>query len=553
MKRVSFVLSIILLSLTGGCNEDKWLEEVPLDFYSPVNSYSTEADFNAAIATLYANVHSTLYDVGSMHGRAMHYPTDLAWCTIALAHDLNLYRDKLLSTSPEVQSVWTGLYEIIFNANAIIGRIDNEAIKFTSEAGRNNLKAEAFFFRAFAFRTLAILYGGVPIVLEEITAPKRDFVRASRDEVWQQAVQDLLFASQNLPEVADVREEGRISKAVAFHLLAEVYISLKNWDEAIGAATAVIDDPDFSLMTERFGTNQDEPGDVYGDLFKRNNQNRSSGNRESLWVDQFEYLQAGGGESSRLTWAVNPFYIQLKDPQGVNLFIGPTTKYGGRPIGWLSGTGYMSHQIWEGDFDSDMRNSGYNIIRDIKADNPESAYYGQYIVASGAIDEFPNTYNRWWSMIYAKLTPFGADYPSEFVIDAETGLVNNQARSSFTDSYIFRLAETYLLRAEAYIGKGDGVNAARDVNTVRARANASPASPEEMTIDYILDERARELSWEELRVLTLMRLGKMVERVRRYNTLVGDGIADHQNLWPIPFREIETNTEAVLEQNPGYN
>src|SRR3546814_7635985 len=129
----------------------------------------------------------------------------------------------------------------------------------------------------------------------------------------------------------------------------------------------------------------------------------------------------------------------------------------------------MSHQIWEGDFDSDMRNSGFNIIRDIKADNPQSAYYGQYILASGAIDEFPNTCNRWWSMIYAKLTPFGADYPSEFVTDAATGVVNSQARNSFTDSYIFRLAETYLLRAEAYVGKGDGVNAAKDINTVRMR------------------------------------------------------------------------------------
>jgi len=552
MKHVSFFFSIILLSLWG-CNEDRWLKEVPLDFYSPVNSYSTEADFNAAIATLYVNVRTTLYDVNTLHGRAMHYPTDLAWSTIAPTHDLNLYSEKLFPTSPEVQSVWTGLYQIIFNANAVIGRIDDETIKFASETARDNLKAEAYFFRAFAFRGLAILYGGVPIVLEEITAPKRDFVRASRDEVWQQAAQDLLVATQNLPEITAVREEGRISKAVAFHFLAEVYISLAQWDNAIEAASAVIDNANFSLMTERFGVKKDEPGDVYGDLFKRNNQNRSSGNLESLWVDQFEYMQAGGGVSSRLAWAVNPFYIQLKDPQEVNLFIGPTTTYGGRPIGWLSGTDYMSHQIWGSDFDSDMRNSGFNIIRDIKADNPQSAYYGQYIVASGAIDKFPNTYNRWWSMIYAKLTPFGSDYPLEFVINPATGLVNNQATSSYTDSYIVRLAETYLLRAEAYIGKGDGVNAANDINTVRARANASPASAAEMSIDYILDERARELHWEELRVITLMRVGKMVERVRTYNSLVGHGIDDHQNLWPIPFREIETNTEAILEQNPGYN
>src|SRR5690606_1740060 len=106
-------------------------------------------------------------------------------------------------------------------------------------------------------------------------------------------------------------EVGRISKAVAFHLLAEVYLGLKNWDAAIQAASAVIDNPNFSLMTERFGNNRTEPGDAYGDLFKKNNQNRTSGNREGLWVNQFEYLKTGGGTSSRMAWAVNPFYIQL--------------------------------------------------------------------------------------------------------------------------------------------------------------------------------------------------------------------------------------------------
>lgn len=553
MKRILIYIPIFFLITVTGCNEETWLEEIPLDFYSPLNSFSTEADFNSAVATLYVNVRTTLYDVNTMHGRAMHYPTDLAWCTIALAHDLNLYQDKLFPNSVEVQSVWSGLYQIIFNANAIIGRIDSDGVKFTSEEAKNNLKAEAFFFRAFAMRSLANLFGGVPIILEEIKAPKRDFVRSTREEVWRQCVEDLQLASQYLPEITAVREEGRISKAVAFHLLSEVYISLKNWDGAIQAASAVINNPNFSLMTDRFGKNRDQPGDVYRDLFKRNNQNRSSGNREGLWVDQFEYLKTGGGTSNRLAWAVNPFYIQLKDSDDVNLFIGPTVHHGGRPIGWLSGTHYMSQLIWEKDFDKDIRNSPYNIIRDIKADNPASRFYGQYIVESGAISEFPNIYNRWWSMIYAKLTPFGDDYPSEFVINAATGLVNNQATSSYTDSYIFRLAETYILRAEAFLGKGDLESAAKDINVVRARANASPAQAEEINIDYILDERARELHWEELRLMTLMRLGKMVERVRKYNTLVGHGIASHQNLWPVPFREIETNTEAILEQNPGYN
>ena len=72
-----------------------------------------------------------------------------------------------------------------------------------------------------------------------------------------------------------------------------------------------------------------------------------------------------------------------------------------------------------------------------------------------------------------------------------------------------------------------------------------------MNLDYILDERSRELAAEEIRNITLFRMGKFVERARKYNP-AGQFVADHQNLWPIPFGEIEKNTGAVLTQNPGY-
>jgi hypothetical protein len=121
-----------------------------------------------------------------------------------------------------------------------------------------------------------------------------------------------------------------------------------------------------------------------------------------------------------------------------------------------------------------------------------------------------------------------------------------------------RLAETYLLRAEAYLGKGDMASAAADINKVRARSNAKPVTANEVTLEYILDERARELHFEELRLLTLMRLGKLIERKRMYNPMSNftynteENVMEYNNLWPIPISAIETNSEAVLEQNPGY-
>jgi hypothetical protein len=116
-----------------------------------------------------------------------------------------------------------------------------------------------------------------------------------------------------------------------------------------------------------------------------------------------------------------------------------------------------------------------------------------------------------------------------------------------------RLPETYLLRAEAYLGKGDKVNAAADVNVIRARAKAPLATATEMSIDYVLDERVRELYGEEYRMLTLMRLGLVFDRVKKYGEVnQRNSVAAHNNLLPIPQGEIDKNIGAKLTQNPGY-
>ncbi len=118
--------------------------------------------------------------------------------------------------------------------------------------------------------------------------------------------------------------------------------------------------------------------------------------------------------------------------------------------------------------------------------------------------------------------------------------------------YQIRLPETLLLRAEAYLLKGNTAQAAADINLIRNRAKAKPVTPAEVTLDYILDERARELIFEEDRRITLSRMGKLVERVKKYNPLNSPNIQPFHALFPIPFSEIEANKDAKLEQNPGY-
>ncbi|MDB5010381.1 MAG: RagB/SusD domain protein, partial [Mucilaginibacter sp.] len=119
--------------------------------------------------------------------------------------------------------------------------------------------------------------------------------------------------------------------------------------------------------------------------------------------------------------------------------------------------------------------------------------------------------------------------------------------------YIIRLPETYFLRAEAYMNKGDLASAAADLNVVRSRSNATPVAPGQVNMDYLLDERARELFGEEFRILTLGRLGLIYDRTKRFgNPQSAASVQQFNNLLPIPQSSIDANTGATITQNPGY-
>ncbi|MFW6327914.1 MAG: RagB/SusD family nutrient uptake outer membrane protein, partial [Bacteroidota bacterium] len=367
-------------------------------------------------------------------------------------------------------------------------------------------------------------------------------------------------------------KDGKVSNLVALHLLSETYISLGQFDKAVEAATKIIDDPNTSLMTTRFGTRANEDpydkhlkfntqGDVYWDLFRKNNQNRGSGNTEALWVIQLEVdvpggllESSGGGYVNGLERFAGPVaWLTFKDPDGVEGTWGAgqsTYNGGGRGVSFMMNTDFYLYDLWESDWDNDIRNAPHNIVRDFVYDNPKSAYYDSSSVKYPSPTDIAQDW-RWYPYPSKITTP--GNHPEELFSDKDKMLLNSSAGSTFRDMYMLRLAETYLLRAEAYLGLNQLENAANDINVVRERSNATPVSASDVTIDYILDERARELVYEEQRRITLHRTGKLVERVRKYNNLNKDEIQDHHGLWPIPFAEIEANKDAVIEQNPGYN
>lgn len=571
-----FKLILLTLLLAGASCKKTFLDEVPVDFLSTSNAFQTEADFNASTNNLYGLVRHHFYTVNDFQPFYYQYRTD-AFFDITVTTP-NMAAD--MAPRGFSNFAWAPNYKMIAEANTIIGRLPSSEL---SAAQKTVFEARARFFRAFAYRNLAYLYGGVPLVLEEVTTPTTDFTRATRKAVYAQAIEDLKFAVANLPSLATAStRQGEVSIQAAQHLLSEVYIADGQFQNAVDAATAVINNSAMGLMTSRFGRRSAvTPGDVYWDLFQRGNQNRSSGNREAIWVIQIEADVIGGGGSTtggsqNGVYALERVHAPLlRDVRinGVAPFLWPIANYtGGRGVGFLAPNTYFINNIWTSDFSNDIRNANHNFVRDFYGNNPASPFYGQMIstrnppagttgisgaVAANRPDRAIYPYQSKATQVYeppATLVTALASVPA--AIRGIDSLARNYltagAGGTYIDQYMFRLAETYLLRAEAYLGLGNTNAAAADINVVRARSNALPVAAGAVTIDYILDERLREFGVEEKRMLTLMRLGKWVDRVRRFNPFYGTQMQDYYNLWPIPADEIERNRTAKLEQNPGY-
>lgn len=577
MKKYIFLFAALCLMVA--CNEDNFLEEKPKDFMSTDNSFSTKTDFDMTVNDLYDLIRIEFYGYDENKPMDYLYGTDLAYD--GEPGTTNRHGNMLAAYNPTgsiASHHWDALYKIIAESNTLLDRsADASAL---TDAERTLFEAKGRFFRGMAYRTLAYLYGGVPIELHEVTTPKNDYTRATKEETLAQAEEDVKFAAENLPDITAVKD-GEISSPAAYHLLSEIYLAEGKNQEAVNAASQVINNGALSLMQNRFGSRSTEPGDVYWDLFRKNNQNRSAGNTEGIWVIQFETDVPGGGSSTTTLKVTGNYMLErhfvpmVRDVmltvngQRLRPFRWPVGDYtGGRGIGWGISTKYFSNTIWEEDFNGDMRNSNYNFVRKfpvnnqsfieatgidtIDVDNPPAGL----IVGQGNSTEVPGRFL--FAYQTKATTPY--NHPAELYQNASTYELKSIAGTTYTDQYMFRLSETYLLRAEAYLNLGDKAKAAEDINVVRNRAHAKPATASEIDLDYILDERMRELGIEEKRRLTLMRTGKLYDRVVKCNpyyanpTTNGDGVGmqEKYNLWPIPQSAIEANNGAVLEQNPGY-
>ncbi len=569
MRKSVIILCLAAAAALLSCGKDFLMPE-PLSFFAPENSLVDKNGLDA----LYLMCDKQLKN--EWHGN---YPylvdeygyTDLNVMAMAAAGEI---RNMTIQVTPFTAafSYWGLGWNGVRNANVGITRTLMADMLTPDE--RNESLAKGYFYRSYWYYRLVHQYGDVPLILEEVASPMLNLKTSTRMRILQKMKKDMEFAVQHLPVE---RIPGTINRPAGEILLTKIYLAVGEFDNAVQSATRCIEDYGLSLMTERFGAITDNPEkDVVSDLFHVDNIS-SSANKEGILIVQERLNMEGNSENggSRRMRTYVPFWTSadVLAPNGKRGCIDgknvPLIDSLGRGTGKIRPTNYYQYDIWKG-CGSDMRHARSNWF-DIKRLWYNNSAAGTWFRKPVQREFVKDTFRCYFSFPYYKV--FVKDYVRE----------GNNPDGGFTDQYIYRLPEAYLLRAEAYVWKNRPDLAAADIDIIRDRADAPSIGDiaAKVDINVILDERARELYLEEPRKCELTRIAFIMaqeklngydldnfhtknfyyDRVMELNEYFAENYSygvtqcimePYHVLWPIPDATIKANTQGVINQNKGY-
>ncbi|TVR84487.1 MAG: RagB/SusD family nutrient uptake outer membrane protein [Saprospirales bacterium] len=432
--------------------------------------------------------------------------------------------------------IWEYFYQGINYANTVISRADQ--INDLNANTRNAKVAEAKFLRAHYYFILVQHFGGVHLALEETREVELEAFRATEEEVYSQILSDLDFAVNNLPE--EQSQYGRPTRDAARHHLAKVHLTIGNWQQAADYAREVINGGRHALL------------DNYEDVFDPFNQRHA----EVIWSIQWGDNPEVNNPVNELQRFFAPRQWLLPGLVGDNMYHTGIARF------WP--TDYLLIDV----FGNDYRSMDLNIKNDVRyhvtfkeawlyndeATLPEGKSIGDtaaWFTSDPYIQEMSDEEIANMPYLVVRIKDINRIY-------APTVQKHRYPfqRGHGRDFMVMRLAETYLIAAEALMQLGNMGEAANYFNVVRKRAEAPGhtiplVDPSELNIDLILDERARELAGELHRWKDLKRTGKLLERVRTHNPNAAPNIQEHHLLRPIPQVQID-RTRNDYPQNPGY-
>ena len=609
-KYITKIWVCAMISLFG-CS-DGWLETKPLSIYTPENSYIDAAGFESALGACMRNIVSEFYGDGAP------IVTEMIQSDICVDGTTNKTgpqqdMDQALLPSAKLTGVdytqvgwfWTYTYNVVKYCNTVISRIDD--IEWQKSEDRNHVLGSAFFHRAYRYYRAVHQFGDVPFLEEELTEPKTDFYSSDRWSILERLYSDMEFAYKWVRTGA---ERGKVNKDACGVLLMKICMSLGKFDRAIEIGNEIV--ANHPLMTERFTSNKNKARtnlmhDLHSVEAKLDMSNTEGIFYTSSYPDidgsvRIYTMRCGvpswntGGQGTvtpdgktGTAWNVSTIADDVREDPDLDI-----NRVYGRGTGKARPTNYFQYEIWGEKEKNDLRGvynrDSWRRTEDLKYNNPDlkksgNSWYRKNLQKNANIS-VNDSIMCWFQWPHYKL----------FVPETETV---TQWYGGETPWYIYRSAEVYLMLGECYYWKDQKGQAADMLNVVRARAGADPLTATDINIGEILNERARELYYEELRHVELVRIaytyakfGKTCEvfnRIYSLENLSGPGgiganikepgvnfwwdwvmaknnfyrervttswytyqISVHHILWPIPEEAIVSNVNGVINQNIGY-
>ncbi len=596
MKKVIYILFVpILLLCFTSCND--WLEE---ENHSKTTQdfLKTPKGFKMGLNSAYSVLGQMYGDEGGVHGllnpgtdEFKSSTTENRTTTLA-----NYDPSRYTAENELLSNLWANAYPNINTLNFLIDNV--EGIEIGNEltlAQRTQYLGEAKFLRAFLYFSLVQQFGDVTLNSTFMSEPARNAVRNDMLEVYDLIIKDLIDASTEcLPSPQQNKlESGRASGATAKHLLARVYLTL-GWVYNKDAAKY----PDNShnkyynpaKAKEYFQKAYDTASSLiaessslglslmpnFTDVFDEANDAPSGKNKEELLVARQDWdMDNNYGRRTSL----NHYFVN-----GYEAYLGQRNINDGRCYSWFNPTKYTYdvfnnrdkdtrydatfQKVWYATKTQTGGTVSYNI------NGTKESFKWQYTVVGDTAIYYPGynmsaneinrlTQNREGNK-YIIFTPEAYDGYKIFptmtkFLDRSRAQYNDDSDRSYI---IFRLSETYLLASEAAYMLGDNANAAKYINVIRERArnkettaaNALDVAAGDITLNFILEERTRELLGEHCRWADLARTGTLLTRVRKYDDGVAkSNIVSKDQLRPIPQSQINRVTSGErYPQNEGW-
>jgi len=512
MKRLILFFFIGMLGLSS-CSED-FLKVYPETSITAETYYKTPAHFEQAVNATYVRLRSIslngiiMDEMRSDNAFYTQYAGDrgpyLSTEVIALFLDDN-------NTGNWLSTRYNEVYNGISRANTILSRLDGSEL---TENEKSKVKAEALFLRAFYYFDLVTHWGGVPLMLTEVTSEAESFVaKSTADEVYNQILADVNEAiTIGLPVASTFPQSGRATIGAAKMLRAYAYMSKPTREYA----KAEQDLKDITNMN--YGLLDD-----YAEVFSLSNKN----SKESIF--EVQHLDGNVGHQNTIPWRLIPKCSNLVLMMGVN-----TNNYSGTSGGWTVPTQEMIDSYEAGD----LRLNATIAVAEGTENASQQFTFESLQEPKGYVCPEGKAFHYFTRKFYHPPYAFGS-----------------QAGDNFP---LYRYSGALLLLAECLVEQGKAGEALPYVNQVRARAGLPALT--EATKKNVSDEMRHELAFENHRWTDLIRTGQAIEVMNKHGQEMKSlypfilpaafNVTQEKLIYPFHFRELNVNKELV--QNPGY-